>query len=326
MGSNNEKTLRELWKSYQPEIVVTILFLIIVIVNISISPYFLNYNFVVKEILLYLELGIVAIAITPLTISGNLDLSVASIMVMTSGISAYIHLKIGVPMLYCIFLDISLGGIAGAFNGIMIAYMGLPWVTVTLGTMALYRGIAQILLGVYSIQDFPKWFVGINNVNIPGISIPITFLIFIIIAIIFSLILNKTVLGRWIFAVGTNKTAAYFAGIPVKRVILIVFLFSGVISSLAGLMMVSRLAVARYDLAAGYELLAITAVVLGGTSIYGGRGTIYGTIIAVLSIGFLRTGMGVANIKAESQLAVLGIMLIGAVILTNVLRKYNKNL
>jgi rhamnose transport system permease protein len=206
----------------------------------------------------------------------------------------------------------------------MIAYIGLPWVTVTLGTMALYRGIAQILLGVHSIQEFPAWFVGINKIYIPGTIIPVSFLIFAVLALIFALMLHKTVLGRWFFAVGTNENAAHFAGVPVKRVKLLVFVFSGVMSAIAGLMMVSRLAVARYDLAQGFELNAITAVVLGGTSIYGGRGTVFGTVIAVLVVGFLRTGMGVANVKAESQLAVVGALLVIAVILSNLLKKIGK--
>jgi rhamnose transport system permease protein len=190
--------------------------------------------------------------------------------------------------------------------------------------MALYRGIAQILLGVHSIQEFPAWFVGINKIYIPGTIIPVSFLIFAVLALIFALMLHKTVLGRWFFAVGTNENAAHFAGVPVKRVKLLVFVFSGVMSAIAGLMMVSRLAVARYDLAQGFELNAITAVVLGGTSIYGGRGTVFGTVIAVLVVGFLRTGMGVANVKAESQLAVVGALLVIAVILSNLLKKIGK--
>ena len=324
MINNNDLKQNKLWLNKKPEVVITLLLTMIFIINIFLSPYFLNQDFLIREILLYIELGIIAITMTPLIISGNLDLSVASIMVMTSGISAYIHVKLSIPMIYSIIMALILGGIAGGINGLMIAYIGLPWVTVTLGTMALYRGIAQILLGVFSIQDFPTWFVGIDKINIPYTTIPVTFLFFIIIALAFSFMLNRTVFGRWIFALGTNQTAAYFAGVPVKLVKFMVFLISGIMSSIAGIMMVSRLAVARYDLAQGYELLAITATVLGGTSIYGGRGTIYGTVIAVLTIGLLRTGMGVANVKAESQLTVLGILLIISVLSTNLLSRYRK--
>ncbi len=145
--------------------------------------------------------------------------------------------------------------------------------------------------------------------------------IFLVFALILALLLHRTVLGRWIYALGINERAAFFAGVPTKRVKLIVFALSGLLAGIAGLMLNSRLLVARYDHARGWELDAITAVVLGGTSIAGGRGTIFGTVIALFLMGVLRTGMGVANVKAESQLAVVGVLLVGAVIVSNQLSR-----
>jgi rhamnose transport system permease protein len=269
-------------------------------------------------------MGILALALTPVIISGNIDLSVASSMVMVSGISAYLHANLGVPMLICLLFGLILGAGVGAFNGVMIAYVGLPWVTVTLGTMVLYRGIAQILLGVFSIQQFPGWYTGVDKISIPGIPISLPFVIFLLLAFGMGMLLHKTVIGRWLYAIGTNEQAAHFAGIPVKRIKLLLFTFSGSMSALAGLMMVSRLAVARYDLAQGFELHAITAVVLGGTSIYGGRGSIYGTVMAVFLFGILRTGMGVANVTGETQLTVLGTLLVVAVLASNALRRLSR--
>jgi len=311
-------------KAFLPEIVVTVLLFLVFGVSTLLSPFFFDSEFLLKEILLYLEMGILAIALTPLIISGNIDLSVASSMVMVSAITAYSHAKLGIPMILCLPLGLILGMCVGALNGFMIAYVGLPWVTVTLGTMVFYRGIAQILLGVHSIQQFPQWFIGIDKITIPGTAIPIPFAIVLLLALLFGLMVHKTVLGRWLYAIGTNEKAAYFAGIPVKRIKLLVFTFSGMMAAIGGLMMVSRLAVARYDLAQGFELHAITTVVLGGTSIYGGRGTIYGTVIAVLLFGVLRTGMGVANVTGESQLTVLGALLVVAVVTSNVLRRFSR--
>ncbi|MCP4400135.1 MAG: ABC transporter permease [bacterium] len=311
-------------KGVLPEVVVTLLLVLVFGTSAIWSPFFLDAEFLSKSLVLYLEMGVLALALTPVIISGNIDLSVASSMVMVSGVSAYLHANLGLPMVVSLLFGLILGAGVGALNGVMIAYVGLPWVTVTLGTMVLYRGIAQILLGVFSIQQFPDWFTGIDKVVLPGLPVSLPFVVFFLLALGMGLLLHKTVIGRWIYAIGTNEQAALFAGIPVKRVKLLVFMLSGVMSALAGLMMVSRLAVARYDLAQGFELHAITAVVLGGTSIYGGRGSIYGTVMAVFLFGILRTGMGVANVAGETQLTVLGTLLVVAVLASNALGRLSR--
>jgi rhamnose transport system permease protein len=311
---------------YLPEIVVVFLLLIAFTVSAVISPSFFDARFLVKQLSLYVELGVLALACTPVIITGNLDLSVASSSVMTAGIVAFLHAKAGMPMGVGIFVGLILGACAGTLNGFLVSYVGLSTVLVTLGTLALYRGIAQILLGLYSIQDFPSWFVGINNVFVPGTGVPISFVICIFLALVFAVALQKTVFGRWVYAIGTNERAAQFAGVPVKRMKFSVFLISGVMSAIAGMMMVSRLGVARYDLASGYELQAIIAVILGGTSILGGRGTIFGTFVAVLFLGILQSGLGMANVKAESQLAAVGFLLVFSVISTNLLTRVSRRL
>jgi rhamnose transport system permease protein len=311
-------------RAYLPEVVVTILLVVAFAVSSLASPFFLDAEFLFKETLLYMEMGILAIALTPLLISGNLDLSVASAMVMIGGLSAYAHAELGLPMVLSLLLAMVLGVLAGGLNGLLVAYLRLPWLTVTLGTLALYRGIAQILLGVHSIQDFPEWFIGIDKITIPGTQIPAPFVIFLLLALIFGLMLHKSVLGRWIYALGTNEQAAHFSGIPIQRIKLLLFVLTGLMAAIAGVMITSRLAVARYDHARGMELDAITAVVLGGTSIFGGRGTIYGTVVAIFLVGVLRTGMGVANVKVESQLAVIGSLLVVSVIVSNLLRRFGR--
>lgn len=316
--------LAEATRRYLPELVVTGLLFLGFGVSSLLSPFFLDAQFLYREALLYVEIGLLAIVLTPIFISGNLDLSVASNLAMVACTTAYLHAKLGVDMGLSIGLGVALGVLAGAFNALVIVRIGLPSLVVTLGTMALYRGVAQILVGDWSIQDFPQWFIGIDRVTLPGIGIPLPIIILLIVAILFGLMMHKTVFGRWVYAVGTNEEAARFSGVPVRRVKFVLFVLAGLFSAIAGLMLDSRLAVARYDHARGAELEAITALVLGGTSMAGGRGTIYGTLVAVFLVGVLRTGMGVANIKVESQLAVVGTLLVASVVASNALARVGR--
>lgn len=305
-------------RGFLPELVVAVLLVLGIIVSSLLSPFFLDLPFLIKQMLLYTEIGILALAEMPILISGNLDLSIAAMLALVASAAGQLF-KLGVPMEAVIVLGLMLGTLLGLFNGVMVSYLRLPSLVVTLGTLALYRGIATIMLGERSVQGFPKWFIGIDDVTIPGTIIPAPLIILLILALILGLVLHRTVWGRWIYSIGTNEVATRFAAVPVQRVKLLLFTLSGFMAGLAGLMMDSRLAVARYDHANGFELDAITIVVLGGTSIYGGRGTVLGTLLALVLIVVLRTGMGVANVKAESQLTVVGALLIIAVIAQNIL-------
>ena len=308
-------------RPYASELVVTALLLAAFVVSGLLSPYFLDASFLFRQGLLYMEIGIMALGATLIIISGNLDLSIAGLLAMVACVTAFLHAQVGLPMELCVALGLLLGAGAGAFNGFFVAVLGLPSLPVTLATMALYRGVAQILLGDHSIQGFPAWFVGIDRHVIPGTSIPASILIFLGLALVLGLVLHRSVFGRWVYSLGTNAKASYFAGVPTRRVKLLLFTLSGFLSGLAGLMLDSRLLVARYDHAIGWELEAITAVVLGGTAITGGRGSIYGTVVALFLIAVLRTGMGVANVKVEGQLAVTGTLLVVSVLMSNALAR-----
>jgi rhamnose transport system permease protein len=211
-------------------------------------------------------------------------------------------------------------GIAlGVFNALLITALRLPSLTVTLGTLALYQGIAQVLLGDRSQGGFPRWFVGINYRAIGPVPMPLV--IFLIAAIILGIILARTIFGRRVYAIGTNEAAARYSGIPVNRTKILVFALSGLMMGAAALMLNSRLTVARYNSLPAAELAAITAVVLGGTDIFGGRGTIFGTVVALFLLGIVKKGMGLQNVSPEYQLTVNGALLIIAVILTNLLNR-----
>jgi rhamnose transport system permease protein len=313
----------------QPEFITVILLILAFIVGSIISPYFLDLDFLLNYTSLFIEVGIMALGMTFVIISANIDLSVASTLALVGAVAGVLFFDLSIPMGLTIVLALLLSAGLGALNGLFVTRMKLPALAVTLATLALYRGAAQVLVGDDSRPKlawsrdivFPEWFVGIHRVYIPGTSIPLPLVIFIVLAIILGIVLHKTTFGRWVYAIGTNEEAARYAGVPIRRVKLAIFMLMGLLSGLAGLIMVSRLSVARYDHARGWELDVITAVVLGGTDIFGGRGTMFGSVAAFLLIIFLRTGMGVANVKAESQLAVIGTLLIVAILVSNLTKR-----
>ena len=169
------------------------------------------------------------------------------------------------------------------------------------------------------------WFVGIGDHHLIG-HVPVPLIIFLVVAVLLGLVIHRTLFGRWVFAVGTNEMASFYAGIPTATVKISVFAISGLMAAFAGLLMDSRLGVARFDHAKGLELDAITAVVLGGASIFGGKGTMLGTVLAFFLVAVLRTGMGVANVKDEYKLAVIGTLLIVAVLSGRLTKHWERGL
>jgi rhamnose transport system permease protein len=304
---------------------VTFLFLVAAfVVSARLSPFFLDVFYIFDSTSYYVEIGILALAMTFVIITGNIDLSVASGLALVAVVTAMLHVQLGLPMEIVIVLSLGFGALLGLFNGLLVVKLGLPSLAVTLGTLALFRGAAQILAGDHSISGFPEWFIGADFVRVGGI-VPLPLIVFIGLAVIFGLMLHKTVFGRYLYAIGANEMAARYAGLPVDRVKLAVFVVSGLMMSVGALLKVSRLSVARYDLAMGWELAVVTTVVLGGVHIYGGRGGIIGVVLALFVIGFLRTGMGVANIPQENQLVVIGLLLLVAVGLGILLERFRRN-
>jgi rhamnose transport system permease protein len=278
------------------------------------SPYFMDAGYLLDASTLYVETGLVALGMTFVIVCGQIDLSVASNVTLTACLVA-MTLRWGWPAPAALAMGPALGAALGALNGVITARSRLPSFVVTLATMALFRGIAQILLGQAS-ATVPKQLTGFDRLGYG--PVPLSLAILLLCAGLLWLSLHRGLFGRWVVAVGANEEAALFAGIPVGRVKVLVFTLAGLMCGLAALHMVSRLGVARFDLARGLELDAITAVVLGGASIFGGRGSIAGTMLALFLLATLKTGMGLANVKAEYQLAVVGTILIVAVAMGNI--------
>lgn len=277
------------------------------------SPHFLDWHFLVTNSTVYMEEGLLALAMTFVIIAGQIDLSVASMMGLVACLTAKL-ISGGANLFLAILFAVVFGILLGTFNGVLVSKLKLPSFLVTLGTLATYRGLCQAILGPTSVA-LPSTFIGIDKVGIGGIPDPV--ILFIVLAIGSSLLLRRTVLGRWVIATGANESAARYSGIPVDRVTILTFAGAGLMAGIGALLMISRLGVAHYDLASGLELDVITVVVVGGTSIAGGQGSIVGTVLSLLLIDVIKTGMDVANIKIEYQLTVVGMLLILAVLTMN---------
>ena len=293
---------------------MTFLLLIFGLIGASyLSPFFLDINYILRSFTLTAEMSIVALVLTMVIISGEIDLSPAANMALSACIFAWVQAA-GAPIYLAVSVALFAGLAMGALNAFMSIRMQLPSIIVTIGTLIFFRGLAQVIAGDKSIR-VPDSFIGINTVMIAGIPLPV--LIFFAMAIILGFVLGATIIGRQIYQIGTNKEAALHAGINSTRIKVGLFLLLGLVSAAAGIMAVSRLGSVRYDLVLGGELQMVLMAMLGGTYIFGGRGTILGTFLAAWLLVIVSTGMTVANLLPAIQLTVLGILLIVAIIATN---------
>ena len=308
---------RPAWKILliRPEAMTFLLLIIGIFVGSQLSEFFLDINYILKSFTLYAEFAIVALVLTMVIIAGEIDLSPASNMALSACLFAYAQ-QAGMPMPLAIMIGLAAGLVMGLFNAIMIIGLQLPSIIVTIGTLTLYRGLAQIIAGDKSIR-VPDWFIGINNVLIGGVPVPV--IIFCVLSIILGLVLGTTIFGRQIYLIGTNEVAARHAGVRSTRIKIILFAMTGLTSAFAGLMTASRLGSVRYDLGLGGELQMVLMAMLGGTYIFGGRGTILGTFLAAWLLVIVTTGMIVANWLPAYQLCVLGVLLIISIIATNLI-------
>ena len=299
----------------RPEMMTFVLLILAIFVGSQLSQYFLDIAYILKSFTLSAEFAIVALVLTMVIIAGEIDLSPASNMALSACLFAYAQ-QAGIPMPLAICIGLAAGILMGALNAAMIIGLQLPSIIVTIGTLTLFRGLAQVIAGDKSIR-VPDWFIGVNDVLILGIPVPV--ILFILLSIVLGLVLGTTIFGRQIYLIGTNEVAARHAGVRSKRIKMILFLLMGLTSAVAGLLTASRLGSVRYDLGLGGELQMVLMAMLGGTYIFGGRGTIVGTFLAAWLLVIVMTGMIVANVLPAWQLCVLGVLLIVSIIATNLI-------
>jgi rhamnose transport system permease protein len=279
------------------------------------SPYFLNFGALLVNTGRYVEIGLLALALTIVIINGDIDLSVASNLAVSAATLGLL-VEAGVPVQFAALAALAVGMALGAFNALFIIGLGLPSLVVTLATLALYRGLAQIMLGDSAVTAYPAEFVGADQVSILGdiARVPMPLVIFIGFAILFGFLLSRTNFGLSCYLTGSNQQAAKFSGIRTNRTRTTAFLLSGLMAGTAAVMLTSRLGSTLSNVGLGLELLAITVVVLGGTDIFGGRGTILGTVIALFAVMAVRESLVISNVNGQIQDAVVGVILIAAIV------------
>jgi len=297
------------------ETLLAVILVVVVVFNTSQSPVFLQTDNLVNLFVLHIEKIIVALAMTLVIINSEIDLSVASVMGLSACLIANLYSH-GVSMQVCILAGLGAGILCGLFNGFWVAYVGLPSLVVTLGGLIGYRGLAEMLVEDKSIGNFPDWFNQLGQKALVG-PLPLSMIIFFILLIVFVVVLHFSGFGRYIYVVGNSREAARYSGVRVRQVKMILFVISGFIASLAGILYAARLGAVRASTAQGFELDIITMVLLGGVSIFGGKGTLLGVSLSILIVLCLRNGMNLLSITGNTQSTVIGILLILSVLIPN---------
>lgn len=261
---------------------------------------------------------LIALPMTLVIITGEIDLSVASIVGLSSVTLGVLHQE-GMPIAGAAVIALLVGALAGAVNGFLVTIVGLPSLAVTIGTLALYRGLAVGLLGTKAVTDFTEFWTDLAKSKIGDSAIPSVVIPIVVLAILFGVLLHLTPFGRGIYAIGLNAEAARFSGIKVDRTKFILFTLSGLVSALAGIYYTLRFTSARGDNATGLELGVIAAVLLGGVSIFGGKGSTIGPIAGAVLIGVLASALRLANVTSDVINIVTGTLLVAAVVATSFL-------
>jgi rhamnose transport system permease protein len=287
----------------------------------TISPEFLTTDSFTTGSIDMSEIALMALALTLVIIAAEIDLSVASVLALSSALMAWLW-NHGQPVEFIIPICIVAGALCGAFNGILVTRFGLPSLAVTIGTLALFRGLAFVVIGDESVTDFPAAWTDRAFGDFAGTFVPNTIVLFAVLAAAFAVLLHATPFGRSIYAIGANEEAAYFSGLRVKRVKLILFTLSGAVAALAGVVITLRNSTGAANVGQGFELTVVTAVLLGGVSIFGGRGTIAGVILALILLGGIQKAILLSeSISSYWIQIVTGTLLVVSVLGPNLARR-----
>lgn len=292
--------------------VIAILAIVVLVAMVTVpnfdSP--LTVTFLLRDVSPIL---LIALPMTLIIITEEIDLSVASVVALSS-VTVGILTRDGAPFEIAMIAGVLVGVVAGAINGFLVTVVGLPSLAVTIGTLAMFRGISVGLLGTQAVTDFPEQWTALARANIPGTPIPVIMIGFAVLAIAFGVVLHATPFGRSLYAIGLNKEAAHFSGVNVARTKFILFVASGAMAGFAGVYFTLLYGNARGENATGMELAVIAAVLLGGVSIFGGRGAIHGVIAGVLLIGVIGSALRLAGVTADIINVITGVVLVLSVV------------
>ncbi len=297
------KSLFSRWES-----ILVLIFIIVNIININLSSYYLNFDNLMNSMINFMDKGLMVYGIMMVLIIGEIDISIASTITLSACIAGWACEK-GIPLAGCIALALLVGVACGAFNGLLLVkFPELNSTIVTLGAQILFRGLAYMLLEDLSLKAYAKQLSALAWNKVLGI--PLILVVFIALTLIFSFVIHRTKFGRHLFAIGANKTAAYFSGIHVDRIKLLVFTISGLCAAFAGLFLSAKLASVRASIAQGYEMEVIAMAILGGASPSGGKGKVGGAVLGVFTIGLIRYGMGLVNVSSDTLKIIIGALLV----------------
>ena len=283
--------------------------------NVILAPEFLTLQNQINLFQLSIEKIIVALVMTLIIINAEIDLSVASVMGLSACAFGYLVTG-GFPAGGAIVVCLGVGLVAGMVNALLIARAGIPSLVVTLAMLIGFRGFARVLVKDQSMGNFPLWVTHLGQDALVG-PLPLSLVLFLVLLVCLGVLLHRTGFGRQIVVIGTNAEVARFSGLNVARVKTVLFLMSGFIAALAGLLYAARLGSVRGDAGTGFELDIITMVLLGGVSIFGGKGSMTGVVLSILIILNLRNGMALTNITGHIQTGVIGVLLIASVLIPN---------
>lgn len=300
------------------EAVLLLILVLLMVVMSTLSDSFLTASNLLRTTRFFTEVGLIALGMTLVIILAGIDLSVGSLLALVS-VTIGFSFAAGIPLPLAILLGMVVGIAGGLFNGVVSTKLGVHPLVVTLGTLALYRGLAFGISDADAVSNYPGWFAYFGQYYV-GL-VPGQLFVFVAAIAVTWVLLARTPFGRYVYAIGANEEAARFAGIPVGRVKIATYAGTGLLVAIAATIFTSRVSSARADFGNGLELDVIAAVVLGGTSIYGGVGTIPGTVLGVLIIAVLRNGLQLGGVSSTWQLFLLGVLLIVAVLINEFLRR-----
>lgn len=308
-----QRSAKELFLRW--ESLLVLIFLAVNIMNVSLSPNYLKIRFLLMNVNNFMDKALIALPMAYILLLGDIDLSVGGNVCLSATVLGIVYNATGnmwLGMLACL----ATGMVCGAFNGLILTkFTELAPMIVTLATNIIFRGISERILGDGSTGGMTQvgWFTKLYNGKLFDL-IPYPIIIFAVLAVIFGLVMHKTVFGRQMFAIGANKKAAAYAGIKVEKVRMTVFTLTGLMCGFAGVFYASKLGSIKSDVGAGFDLEAISMCVLGGISTAGGKGTMVGAVISIFIIGLLRYGLGLVNLSGQTIRIIIGALLIVVVL------------
>lgn len=306
------------WRLGQEAVLALILFVALTVLAFTTDRFLTTAN-LLNQGRLMAEVGLVALPMTFIIVTGGIDLSAGSILGLCAISLGVLWKNVGLPLELAMFLALAIGTLAGLANGLVITSLGVPPLIATLATLALYRGLAEGISQARSVRGYPEWFFGLGQGEVLGVPTQLWLLGFATLAA--GTVLARTRFGRTLYAIGHNETAARFSGLAVRGAKLWIYGLSGFMAALAALVFVSRVSTTRSDMGTGLELDVIAAVVLGGTSIFGGTGTILGTALGVVLIQLLKNGLALTGVKGDATIVVIGSVLILSILATNLVQR-----